>query len=109
MDSVTKVYDGARDAKGNSCLKLGTSKVTGSLTFTVPENVTEVVIYVAGYKAATSTDIKINGTSYNVSTTSNDGIYTAITIDTTTVKTVTFTTVTYRCMINTIEFKGVVA
>ena len=109
MDSVTKVYGGARDAKGNSCLKLGTSKLTGSLTFTVPEDVTEVVIYVAGYKAATSTNIKINDTAYTVKTTSNNGDYTAITIDTTTVKTITFTTVTYRCMINTIEFKGVVA
>ena len=106
LSSLTKAYGVARDAKGNSCIKLGTSSVTGSFKFTVPENVTEVVIYVAGYKAATSTNIKINGTQYTVKTASNNGAYTALTIDTTTTKTITFTTVTYRCMINTIVFNG---
>jgi hypothetical protein len=104
ITSVTKVYSGARDAKGNSCLKFGTTKLTGSLTFTVDDDVTSVVIYVAGYKAATSTNIKINGTQYNVKTASNNGEYTAIEIDTTTTKTITFTTVTYRCMINSITY-----
>ena len=110
MDSVTKVYGGARDAKGNSCLKLGTSKVTGSLTFTVPEDVTEVVIYVAKYKSNT-TKINVNGTAYTLTKNSNDGVYDVITIDTSVTKTVTFATVSggVRCMINTIEFKGVVA
>ena len=104
ITSVTKVYSGARDAKGNSCLKFGTSKLTGSLTFTVDDDVTSVVIYVAGYKAATSTNIKINGTQYTVKTASNNGEYTAIEIDTTTTKTITFTTVTYRCMVNSITY-----
>ena len=106
LTSLSKVFGPAYDAKGNSCIKLGTSSKTGTFTFTVPENVTEVVIYVAGYKAATSTSITINGTSYSVKTASNNGEYTAITIDTTTTKTITFTTVTYRCMINTIVFNG---
>ena len=106
LNSMSKVYGPAYDAKGNSCIKLGTSSKVGSFSFTVPENVTEVVIYVAGYKAATSTNIKVNGVSYSVKTTSNNGDYTAITIDTTTTKTVTFTTVTYRCLINSIVFNG---
>ena len=108
LTSMSKVYGPAYDAKGNSCIKLGTSSKTGTLTFTVGENVTEVVIYVAGYKAATSTNIKVNGVQYNVTTASNNGAYTAITIDTTTTKTITLTTVTYRCMIDAIVFNGVV-
>ena len=106
---MSKVFGPAYDAKGNSCLKLGTSKVVGSFSFTVGENVTEVVIYVAGYKAATSTDVDVNGTQYNVKTTSDSGTYTAITIETTTTKTITFTSVTYRCMVDAIVFNGVVA
>ena len=109
LSSMSKVYGPAYDAKGNSCIKLGTSKLTGTFSFTVGENVTEVVIYVAGYKAATSTNITVNGVQYNVTTASNNGDYTAITIDTTTTKTITLTTVTYRCMIDTIVFNGVVA
>ena len=106
LTGISKVYGPAYDAKGNSCIKLGTSSLTGTFSFTVPQNVTSVVIYVAGYKAATSTNLTINGVSYNVKTLSNNGEYTALKIDTTTVKTVTFTTVTYRAMINTIEFIG---
>ena len=106
LTGMSKVYGPAYDAKGNSCIKLGTSKVAGKFSFTVPENVTEVVIYVAGYKDATSTNIKINGQSYTVKDASNNGAYTAITIDTTTTKTITFESVTYRCMINTIKFIG---
>lgn len=109
LTGMSKVFGPAYDAKGNSCIKLGTSKVVGSFSFTVGEDVTEVVIYVAGYKAATSTNVKVNGTQYTVKTTSDSGTYTAITIDTTTTKTITFTSVTYRCMIDAIVFNGVVA
>jgi hypothetical protein len=108
LTSMSKVFGPAYDAKGNSCLKLGTSKVTGTFTFTVDENVTEVIIRVAGYKATTSTNIKVNGTQYNVKTASNNGAYTEIVIDTTTTKTITFTSVTYRCMIDSITFNGYV-
>ena len=107
LTSISKVYGPAYDAKGNSCIKLGTSKLVGSFTFTVPENVTEVVIYVAKYKS-NSTKIAINGTNYTLTKNSNDGAYDMIVIDTTTTKTITFATVasTYRCMINTIVFNG---
>ena len=102
---ASKVYKAARDAKGNSCLKLGTSKLIGSFSFTVPDDVTSVVFHVAKYKT-NATKIDINGTSYTLSKSSNDGAYDEITIDTTSQKTITFKTVasTYRCMINTIEF-----
>ena len=109
LTGMSKVYGPAYDAKGNSCLKFGTSKVVGTMTFTVPENVSKVIINVAGYKAATTTNIKVNGTQYTVKTTSNNGEYTAIEIDTSSTKTITFTTVTYRCMVNSIAFVGLPA
>ena len=105
LTGVTKVYGSARDAKGNSCLKLGTSKLIGSFSFTVPDEVTEVVIYVAKYKA-NATTISVNGTKYTLTKSSDNGEYDEIKVDTTVTKTVTFATVasTYRAMINTIEF-----
>ena len=110
LTGMSKVYGPAYDAKGNSCIKLGTSSKTGSFSFTVGEDVTEVVIYVAQYKANT-TKITVNGVAYTITTASNSGAYTAITIDTSVTKTVSFATVSggVRCMINTIEFKGNVA
>ena len=104
---VSKVYKNAKDAKGNSCLKLGTGDVIGSLTFQVPENVKVVNVYVAQYKTNT-TKVNINGTIYTITTASDNGEYTKITIDTATDKTVTIATESNgkRCMINTIEFKG---
>ena len=75
----------------------------------VAENVTEVVIYVAQYKA-NATKISVNGIQYDITTASNNGEYTAITVDTSVNKTVNFETVTggVRCMINTIVFNGIV-
>ena len=105
LTGATKVYDGARDAKGNSCLKLGTSSVVGTFTFTVPEDVTEVVIKVAKYKSNT-TKVEVNGTAYTINSASNDGAYDEIKIDTSATKTVTFTTVSggVRCMIDSITY-----
>ena len=107
MTDISKCYTGARDAKGNSCLKVGTSSKTGALSFTVPDDVYEVVLYIAQYKVKTST-VDINGTKYNINTASDNGEYTAITIDTSATKTVTLATVegATRVMINTIEFIG---
>lgn len=105
-----KVYTGAVDAQGNSCIKLGTSSKVGSFTFTVPENVKQVVIYVAKYKANT-TYISVNGgETITLTKNSNDGEYDEIKVDTSSNsnKTVSFTTVSggVRAMINTIEFLG---
>ena len=103
----SKMYTGARDAKGNSCLKFGTSSAIGSMKFIVPDDVTEVVIYVAKYKAKTS-KITVNDKPYTLTNSSDNGEYDEITIDITSNKTVTFTTVSggVRCMVNTIVFKG---
>ena len=107
LKNLVKVYNKCNDAKGNSVLKLGSSSAVGSFSFTVDDNVTEVVIYVAKYKANT-TKINVNGTDYTISASSNNGEYTAIKIDTTTNKTVTFTTVSggNRCHIDSIVFNG---
>ena len=107
LTGMEKVYGPAYDAKGNSCIKLGTSSVVGKFSFTVPENVTKVVIKVAKYKANT-TKINVNGTAYTINTNSNDGAYTDIEIDTTTTKTVSFATVSggVRAMVNSITFIG---
>ena len=105
VDNCSKVYGGARDAKGNSCLKFGTSSVVGTLQFTVPEEVTSIVIYVAKYKS-NATKVSINGTTYTLTQNSNDGKYDELTIDTSSNKTVKFATVSgsARCMVNQIDY-----
>lgn len=101
----TKMYTGAIDAKGNSCLKFGTSSAVGSMKFTVPSDVKQVVIYVAKYKSNT-TKISVNNVQYTLTKNSNSGEYDEIIVDTSSNKTVTFTTVSggVRCMINSIVF-----
>lgn len=98
------VYSKAVDATGNGCLKLGTSSKEGSFSFTVPESVTIVKIYVAGYKAKDAT-VTINNVATALTCHSDDGEYDCIEIDVSAVKTVEFKVSSgYRCMINTIEF-----
>ena len=102
-----KVYSSSYDAQGNSCLKLGTASIVGKFSFDVSENVNYVIINVAAYKNYDCI-IEINGVQYEITTFSNDGAYTEIKIDTTYVKTISFSTVnvdgkkTTRCMINSI-------
>ena len=104
LTSLANVYSEAIDATGNGCLKLGTSKKAGSFTFTVPESVTIVKIYVAGYKAKDAT-VTINNVATALTCHSDDGEYDCIEIDVSAVKTVEFKVSSgYRCMINTIEF-----
>ena len=107
LSGMSKVYGSARDAKGNSCLKLGTGSAAGKFSFTVAADVTEVKIYVAKYKSNTS-KVTINGTTYTLTKNSDNGEYDVITIDTTTTKTISITTISggYRAMVNTIEFIG---
>ena len=106
LNYMSKVFAPSYDAKGNSCIKLGSS-VIGSLKFTVEDNVTEVIIYVAQYKS-NATQITVNGISYTITTASNNGAYTEIKIDTTTIKTISFSTASggVRCMINSIVYNG---
>ena len=105
ITNVSKVYADARDAKGNSCIKVGASSTAGSLSFTVADDVEKVVLYIAQYKAKAST-VDINGTQYKIDTASDNGEYTPITIDTSATKTIDLKTISgaTRCMINTIEF-----
>ena len=107
LTNGSKMYPSSYDAKGNSCIKFGSSSAAGKFTLTVPEEVTEVIIYVAQYKKNT-TKITVNGTSYTPSTLSDNGEYTAIVVNTSINKTITFATMSggYRCMMNSIVFKG---
>ena len=100
----TNLYTGARDAKGNSCIKLGTSSKAGSFSLTVGADVNKVVIYVAAYKSKTAT-IDVNGTKTTLTKKSDNGEYDVIEIDTSTTKTITLKVSSgYRAMVNTIEF-----
>lgn len=112
FDKCQKVYQNARDEKGNGALKLGTAKAAASFSITVGDDVKAVRFYVGRYKTYDSY-IKINGTQYELTKNSNDGEYDVIVIDTSTNKTITFETYdidptgeyhSVRCMINTIEF-----
>ena len=105
ITGATKVYFGARDAKGNSALKLGTGKLIGSFSFTVADDVNYVAIHAAQYKANAS-KLSVNGATYSLASASNNGAYDVIAVDTSTTKTIKVATVAsnYRCMINTIEF-----
>lgn len=99
-------YTGARDAKGNSCLKIGTGKAVGSFTITVPTGVKKVVIYVSGYKAKTS-KYTINGGDVKTATKKSDnGEYEAVEITVPEDGKIVFASATgaTRIMINTIEF-----
>ncbi len=101
----TSMYTGARDIKGNSCIKLGTSSKTGGFSFTVPADVTSVIINIGKYKTNAS-KITVNGTAYTLTKNSNDGAYDAITVDTSSDKTVSLTTVSggLRAMVNSITY-----
>ena len=103
-----KVYDGAMDAKGNSCLKLGTGSAVSSFSFTVNDDVKTVVIRIAGYKAKTSKVIINDGEEKTLANKSDDGVYEDIIVDTTTNKTVKIATVSgaTRAMINAIIYKA---
>lgn len=107
LERLSSVYGNAHDAIGNSCIKLGTNSLTGGFSFDVSTEVEKVIIYVTGYKS-NDTTIEVNGIQHVITTHSNDGEYTAIEVDTSETKTVSFTTVEVngesRCMINTIVF-----
>ena len=105
--SFSKVYINARDSVGNSVLKLGTTKSVADCEFVVDDNVNSVIIKIARYKSY-DTVVNINGKEYALTKNSNDGEYDIITIDTSSTKKITLTTVAgnQRCMIDSIEFVG---
>ena len=116
---MSKVFGPAYDALGNSCIKLGSSENIGSFSLEVPEKVNAVSFYISGYKTASAnvsieTESKnyalltksLSDTTFVIDTISNNGEYTAITIDTSSNKIVKFSTssASKRCMINTIKY-----
>ena len=105
LTNASKCFTGAYDATGKSALKMGTSSTVGSFSMTVPDDVVSVIFKVAKYKAKT-TAVNVNGTEYAISTSSDDGAYTDITVDTTATKTISFATVSSkcRCMIDSITY-----
>ena len=105
VSNASKVFAGARDDLGNTCLKLGTGDTVASFSFTVASNVEKVYIKIAGYKSSNAV-VAINGKTYTVTTHSNDGKYTVIEVDTTSAKTVTIATQSSgkRAMIDSIEY-----
>ena len=110
LTNMTNMYTGARDDKGNSTIKGGTSSAKGSFGFTVPEDVTSVIIHIAKY-GSDSTNVIINGTTYTLSKMENNGEYDAIEINTTSTKTVTVEASAAskkRFMVNTIVFNKLV-
>lgn len=99
-----RVYSGAKDETGISCLKMGITSEEGKMTFSVGADVTKVYIRVAGYKKYTG-KLTVNGTTHSISTLSNQGEYTVIEVDTSMTKSVTLSTANggYRVMIDSIE------
>ena len=96
--NCTKVYQEGNDAAGRGFIKFGTSSEIGSLTFTVPNDVTRVELQLAGYKAKTS-KYSINGgaavqiTKQASTAAGTASPYDVVSIDTSTEKTVTVATV----------------
>lgn len=102
----TGFYTKANDAKGNGCIKLGTSKAAGKFTLTVDTSIKTVKIYIAGYKANVS-KFKINGgTEQSTTKISNNGEYDCIEIEVPANGVINFETTSggYRAMISKIEF-----
>ena len=104
LTSCSKVFKNAFDAKGNSALKLGTGKANASFSFETPDDVDTVILRMAGYKSEAGI-ITVNGKSYTVSTYSNNGAYTDIEVDTSSVKTVSVTvSKSGRAMLDSITY-----
>ena len=103
------MYPNSTDGKGNSCIKFGNSSTAGSFTLVVPDDINKVILYVSGRNDKNVNIIINDGEPLLITTHSVDGEYTPVEIDTSSTKTITFTTSKpaggdIRCMINSIEF-----
>ncbi|MBP3423013.1 MAG: hypothetical protein J6K86_04530, partial [Clostridia bacterium] len=109
LEAGVKMYPSSYDAKGNSCIKFGADGGAGSCKFNVPDEVVQVILYIAGYKASTAKVIINGAPAVTVNKFSNNGEYTQIAVDTSANKTVNFSTASggYRAMLNTIVFRSV--
>ena len=99
------LYKNARDAKGNSALKLGTTSSVGSFELNIPEDISIVVIMIAKYKDRDSA-VLINNVEHVLINNSNAGEYDRIIIDATRNKLISVSTTDKHkiCMIRSIEF-----
>ena len=86
-------------------MTFGTGSAVGSFRFTVPNEVSSVVICIAQYKE-NATKIQVGDTAYTISGKSNEGQYDDIVVDTSVNKTVSLTTVSggTRAMVNAIKY-----
>ncbi len=121
LTNGANMYPKANDGLGNSCIKLGTGSKAGAFEITVPNNVTKVIISAGGYKKNNGKlTYTIGGVEKTVTLagmfSDSDGIvhngtdYTVFEIDTSTEKTISFTTVTggWRVMLNSITLVATV-
>lgn len=110
LTNGSQMYTGARDAKGNSCIKFGSSKNAGYATMSVPDDITQVTILLAKYKSDTS-KVSVGSTTHTLTKNSDAGEYDSIVVDTTTTKSIKISTVSggLRAMMNTIYFQAAAA
>ena len=99
VDAGNKVYTKGNDGNGRGFIKFGTTSVVGTLTFTVPSDVTRVELQLAGYKAKTSKYSVNGGAAVEISkqasqTAGTASEYDVVSVDTSSNKTVTIATVT---------------
>lgn len=96
FENCSKIYSKGNDSTGRGFIKFGTSSVVGTLTFTVPDNVTKVELHLAGYKAKTSKYTINGGTAVTLTKQapeSGTSEYDVVSVDTSSTKTVTVATV----------------
>ena len=104
----SKVYAGGWDPHNNGFIKFGTSSVVGTLTFTVPDDVTSVELHLAMYKDKTSKYSINGGDAVALTKSANNGEYDVVTVDTTENKTITLSTVSggVRMVMRSVIYKG---
>ena len=106
LTNCSKVYDNGNTSDGTGFLKFGTSSVIGTVTFTVPDNVTKVVLSMAGYKSKTSKYSINGGSAVTLTAKGDDNTWEDVTVDTSTTKTVTVASVSgaTRLVISSVKF-----
>lgn len=109
ITDASKFYANSYDVDGSSVVKLGSSKAVGSFTISnIPDAVTKVIINITGRQTEVA-QLDVDGTTYDINTSSNNDEYTAVEIDTSTDKTLNISTVKtystdYRAYMDSIVF-----
>jgi uncharacterized protein YjdB len=100
------MYTGALDAKGNGCIKVGTSSAAGSfdIDLAAVEGLQQVIIRVAQYKSKTDGTIQIDGgEAFKMTKLSDNGEYDEVAVEITN-QTKLSVAFAKRAMVNEIEF-----